>query len=76
MDLPPRAGVLEEIVLLPIQQYILQTIQKYVSSRPIYELCLCSKPLARNLRPAVWWKHQMVESQTVNYRTLNALMSR
>jgi hypothetical protein len=62
---PPSEGVLEEIGLSPIQEYISQkrnTIQSYVSSRPIYERCLRSKPLVRNMRQSVWWKHQTGES--------------
>jgi hypothetical protein len=64
---PPIAGVLEEIGLLPVQQCILQkraTLQNYVNSRPIYEQCLRSRAIVRNLRQSFLWKHQMEESQT------------
>jgi hypothetical protein len=64
---PSSAGVLEEIGLLPIQQYILQKramLQNYISSRPIYGQCLHSRAIVRHSRQSVWRKHQMEESQT------------
>jgi hypothetical protein len=62
---PPSEGVLEEAGLLPIQDYIAQrrkSVENYIVTRPIYEQCLQSKPIARNLRQSVWWNIKQIVS--------------
>jgi hypothetical protein len=74
VDLPSSAGVLEEIGLLPTQQYILQrltTIQNYVSSRPIYEQCFHLKAIVRDSRQS-HMVETLEESQTINHITLTS----
>jgi hypothetical protein len=51
----PSKEVLETARLIPIQEYIKQrknARKTYIQTRPIYQKCINSKPLARN---AVWW---------------------
>jgi hypothetical protein len=56
---PPSAYVLNLTGFLPIQEYIKnrrKSVEKYVFSRPIYQQCVQSRPLARNANRAVWWQ--------------------
>jgi hypothetical protein len=56
---PPSAYVLNLAGLLPIQEYIekrRKSVEPYVFSRPIYQQCVQSRPLARNANRAVWWQ--------------------
>jgi hypothetical protein len=38
-------------------------MQGYVTSRPISQQCIYSKPIVKNSRQSVWWNHHMEESQ-------------
>jgi hypothetical protein len=58
---PPSKGVLEEAGLFPIQDYIHQrriSVEKYIKMRPIYQKCLQSNLIVRNVRQSVLWKYQ------------------
>jgi hypothetical protein len=49
--------VLEMAGLFSIQEYVSRqkNTMKYILTRPIYQKCLASKPLARNVNQSVWW---------------------
>jgi hypothetical protein len=71
-------GVLEEAGLAPIKEYINQRkamIQGYVTSQPIYQQCIYSKPIVENSRQSVGgttiWKNLKI----INYRRLTSQTS-
>jgi hypothetical protein len=61
---PSSKQVLETAGLFTIREYIKRrknTIKTYLPSRPIYQKCISSKPLARNGNQSVWWCNQQTE---------------
>jgi hypothetical protein len=58
---PPSAEVLEEVDLLPVQEYLKNrrdTIHKYISTTKLWQKCKDSKVLASNPNQKVWWEQE------------------
>jgi hypothetical protein len=54
---PPSTQFLEIAGIFSVQKHILcrKNTMKYILTRPIYQQCIASKPLARNTNISVWW---------------------
>ena len=65
---PPLQEALDEAGLWPMREYIRRrqaTVEQYIATRPIYELCTTAVPQRGSSRLLRWWQqdHSAVEEE-------------
>ena len=63
---PPLDEALERAGLRPIQDYVRiqqASVEDYVSTRPIFDLCTSTPPLPGGSRAMRWWKQNQNDEE-------------